>query len=91
MPIFIAKILSADFLPNFKVAEFEHELEPGDLGASFNLPNQWKSKDKANEQDLQNKEKIGSKKSSRKKYSLIRTPQSRDDGEFPHKNALSLS
>ena len=33
MPIFIAKISSADFLPNFKVAEFEHELEPGDLGS----------------------------------------------------------
>ena len=32
MPIFIAKILSADFLPNFKIAEFEHELELGDLG-----------------------------------------------------------
>ena len=32
MPIFIAKISSADFLPNFKVAKFEHELEPGDLG-----------------------------------------------------------
>ena len=31
MPIFIAKILSADFLPNFKVAEFKHELKPGDL------------------------------------------------------------
>ena len=38
MPIFIAKILSADFLPNFKFTEFEHELElePSDLGS-----NQW--------------------------------------------------
>ena len=32
MPIFIAKISSADFLSNFKVAEFEHELEPDGLG-----------------------------------------------------------
>ena len=35
MPIFIAKILSAKFLPNFKVVEFEHELELGDLGIDF--------------------------------------------------------
>ena len=58
---------------------------------SFNLPDQWKPNDKANEWDLQNKEKIASKKSSRKKHSLIRIPQSRDDGEFPHRNALSPS
>ena len=32
MPIFIAKIYSANFLLNFKVVEFEYELEPGDLG-----------------------------------------------------------
>ena len=35
MLIFIAKILSADFLLNFKVAEFEHELEPGDLAGNI--------------------------------------------------------
>ena len=32
MPNFIAKIFIAEFLSNFKVSEFEHELEPGDLG-----------------------------------------------------------
>ena len=32
MPNFITKILIADFLSNFKVAELEHEFEPGDLG-----------------------------------------------------------
>ena len=31
MPIFITKILSAKFLPNFKVTEFKHELELGEL------------------------------------------------------------
>ena len=31
MSIFITKISSADFFSNFKVTEFEHELEPGDL------------------------------------------------------------
>ena len=35
MPIFIAKIYSANFLLNFKVVEFEHELEPGDLGLDW--------------------------------------------------------
>ena len=35
MLIFIAKILSAEFLPNFKVTEFEHELELGDLGPDW--------------------------------------------------------
>ena len=34
MPNFIAKIWSADFFPNFKVAKFEHELEPGDLACT---------------------------------------------------------
>ena len=38
MLIFIAKILSADFLPNFKVAEFEHELEQGDLESYLSPP-----------------------------------------------------
>ena len=32
MPIFITKISNAEFLTNFKVAELEHEFEPGDLG-----------------------------------------------------------
>ena len=32
MPNFIAKNFLADFLSNFKVFEFKHELEPGDLG-----------------------------------------------------------
>ena len=32
MPIFCAKIFLADFLSNIKVPEFEHKLEPGDLG-----------------------------------------------------------
>ena len=32
MSNFIAKFFIADFLSNFKVSEFEHELEPGDLG-----------------------------------------------------------
>ena len=31
MPNFITKILSVEFLTNFKVAELEHEFEPGDL------------------------------------------------------------
>ena len=31
MSNFIAKISIAKFLLNFKVSEFEHELEPGDL------------------------------------------------------------
>ena len=31
MPNFITKILTADFLSNFKVVELEHEFEPGDL------------------------------------------------------------
>jgi type IV secretory pathway VirB6-like protein len=30
MPNFIPKILTVDFLSNFKLAEFEHEHEPGD-------------------------------------------------------------
>ena len=34
MPNFIPKIWSADFFSNFKVAEFEHELEPRDLALS---------------------------------------------------------
>ena len=38
MPNFIAKIWSADFFPNFKVAEFEHELEPGDLDLQATKP-----------------------------------------------------
>ena len=32
MSNFIAKFSIADFLSNFKVSEFEHELEPGDFG-----------------------------------------------------------
>ena len=32
MSNFIAKIFLAEYLLNFKVSEFEHELEPGDLG-----------------------------------------------------------
>ena len=32
MSIFCAKIFLAKFLLNIKVPEFEHELEPGDLG-----------------------------------------------------------
>ena len=32
MPNFITKILTADYLSNFKVVELEHEFEPGDLG-----------------------------------------------------------
>ena len=40
MPNFIAKIWSADFFPNFKVAEFEHELEPGDLDPNH-FQNGW--------------------------------------------------
>ena len=32
MPIFCAKIFLDEFLSNIKVPEFEHELEPGDLG-----------------------------------------------------------
>ena len=32
----------------------------------------------------------GNKKSLRRRYSLNQTPQSRDEGELPHKNALSL-
>ena len=32
MSNFIAKIFIADFLSNFKVSEFEHDLEPGELG-----------------------------------------------------------
>ena len=35
MLIFIAKVLSVEFLLNFKVVEFEHELEPGDLGPDW--------------------------------------------------------
>ena len=31
MSNFIAEISIAKFLSNFKVSEFEHELEPGDL------------------------------------------------------------
>ena len=31
MPNYIAKIWSAVFFPNFQVAEFKHELEPGEL------------------------------------------------------------
>ena len=31
MSNFITKIFIAEFLSNFKVSEFEHELEPGDL------------------------------------------------------------
>ena len=34
MSNFITKIFIAEFLSNFKVSEFEHELEPGDLGTS---------------------------------------------------------
>jgi hypothetical protein len=30
MPNFIPKILTVEFLANFKLAEFEHEHEPGD-------------------------------------------------------------
>ena len=35
MPNFITKILTADFLSNFKVVELEHEFEPGDLGCMW--------------------------------------------------------
>ena len=35
MPNFITKILTVDFFSNFKVAEFEHEFEPGDLGLNL--------------------------------------------------------
>ena len=35
MPNFIAKILSADFFSDFKVAEFKHELEPSDLACMY--------------------------------------------------------
>ena len=35
MPNFIAKIWSVDFFLNFKVAEFKHELELGDLGCTL--------------------------------------------------------
>jgi len=37
MPIFIKKKFSSEFLPNFKVAEFEFEFEPGDLDCSCPL------------------------------------------------------
>ena len=33
----------------------------------------------------------GNKNSLRRRYSLNQTPRSRDEGELPHKNALSLS
>ena len=35
MSICITKISTPDFLPNFKVVEFEHEFELGDLACSF--------------------------------------------------------
>ena len=34
MPNLVSKIFVLDFLTNFKVVEFEHEFEPGDLGCS---------------------------------------------------------
>ena len=49
-----------------------------------------KSNDHTNERDLQNTEKKGNKKLLRTRYSLIQTTRSRDEGELPHKNALSL-
>ena len=35
MSNFITKILNVDFLTSFKVVEFEHEFEPGDLGDNY--------------------------------------------------------
>lgn len=37
MSNFITKFFIAEFLSNFKVAEFEHELEPGDLALPWTL------------------------------------------------------
>ena len=48
MPNFIAKISSVDFLLNFKVAEFEHELKLGDLADGWG----WKNKVKARGNDF---------------------------------------
>ena len=44
MSNFITKIFIAEFLSNFKVSEFEHELEPGDLGYMDLLCKAWDSK-----------------------------------------------
>ena len=41
MSNFIAKISIAEFLSNFKVSEFEHELEPGDL--AYDIQDLWKN------------------------------------------------
>ena len=35
MPNFITKIFTVEFLSNFKVAELEHEFEPGDLEDNY--------------------------------------------------------
>jgi len=46
MPIFIQKKFSPEFLPTFKVAEFEFEFEPGDLGAKGTIAAKWKKIEK---------------------------------------------
>ena len=38
MPNFITIIFTAEFLPNFNVAELEHEFELGDLGEDLLQP-----------------------------------------------------
>ena len=45
MSNFIAKIFFAEFLSNFKVSEFEHELELGDLGVGEYLAQREKDKE----------------------------------------------